>query len=105
VPMNFIAVRLSTAYLHPRVLGSTSNLPGPMALTFLVSLLAMALLFATMCQYELAAKHTRARLRALRRRLAALDGEAGGEALRVRSAAPALQHVAAPAPAAGRTAL
>ena len=27
VPMNFIAVRLSTAYLHPRVLGSTSNLP------------------------------------------------------------------------------
>ena len=38
VPLNFIAVRLSTAYLHPRVLGSTSNLPGPMALTFLVSL-------------------------------------------------------------------
>ncbi len=32
VPMNFIAVRLSTAYLHPRVLGSTSNLPAPMAL-------------------------------------------------------------------------
>src|SRR5471032_61906 len=31
VPMNFIAVRLSTAYVHPRVLGSTSNLPGPMA--------------------------------------------------------------------------
>ena len=28
VPLNFIAVRLSTAYLHPRVLGSTSNLPG-----------------------------------------------------------------------------
>ncbi len=27
VPLNFIAVRLSTAYLHPRVLGSTSNLP------------------------------------------------------------------------------
>ena len=39
VPMNFIAVRLSTAYLHPRVLGSTSNLPPQMALTFVVSLL------------------------------------------------------------------
>ena len=24
VPLNFIAVRLSTAYLHPRVLGSTA---------------------------------------------------------------------------------
>ena len=39
VPLNFIAVRLSTAYLHPRVLGSTSNLPAKMQLTFLVSLL------------------------------------------------------------------
>ena len=27
VPLNFLAVRLSTAYLHPRVLGSSSNLP------------------------------------------------------------------------------
>jgi heme exporter protein C len=74
VPMNFIAVRLSTAYLHPRVLESTSNLPFAMALTFLVSLLAMALLFATFCKYELTAKHTRAQMRALRRRLAG-DGE------------------------------
>jgi heme exporter protein C len=71
VPMNFIAVRLSTAYLHPRVLGATSNLPAPMALTFLVSLAGMALLFATLCKYELTAKHTRAQMRALRRRLAA----------------------------------
>jgi heme exporter protein C len=69
VPMNFIAVRLASAYLHPRVLGNTSNLPGPMALTFLVSLAAMALLFATLCKYELTAKHTRSQLRALRRRL------------------------------------
>ena len=70
VPMNFIAVRLSTAYLHPRVLGSTSNLPASMALTFVVSLGALALLFATLCKYELTAKHTRAQMRALRRRLA-----------------------------------
>src|SRR5438270_1359036 len=69
VPMNFIAVRLATAYVHPRVLGSTSSLPAPMALTFVVSLIAMALLFATLCKYELTAKHTRAQVRALRRRL------------------------------------
>jgi heme exporter protein C len=64
VPMNFLAVRLSTAYLHPRVLGSSSNLPAPMQLTFLVSLGAMALLFATLCSYELTAKRTRMLLKA-----------------------------------------
>src|SRR5207245_2051161 len=69
VPLNFIAVRLSTAYLHPRVLGGTSNLPAPMALTFCVSLAAIALLYATLCKYELTAKRTRAQVRALRRRL------------------------------------
>jgi heme exporter protein C len=63
VPVNYIAVNLSTAYLHPRVLGSTSNLPGPMWLTFLVSLAAMTLLFATLCSYELTAKRTRILLR------------------------------------------
>jgi heme exporter protein C len=100
VPMNFIAVRLSTAYLHPRVLGSTSNLPAPMALTFVVSLLAMALLFATLCKYELTAKHARAQLRALRRRL---TGDLQAPA-RPRSAAPGLHHVAAtPARAGGRS--
>ena len=67
VPLNFIAVRASTAYVHPRVLGATSNLPAQMALTFLVSLAAIALLFTTLCKYELTAKHTRAQLRALRR--------------------------------------
>ena len=97
VPMNFIAVRLSTAYLHPRVLGSTSNLPGPMALTFVVSLLAMALLWATLFRYELTAKHARAQVRALRRRL---EGDTSPR--RARSAAPAIQHPSGrPAPAAG----
>jgi len=89
VPLNFIAVRVSTAYLHPRVLGSASNLPGPMRLTFLVSIVAMALLYATLCKYELTAKHTRAQLRALRRRLAGDEAEAGPT--RPRSAAPAIQ--------------
>src|SRR5487761_1743592 len=59
VPLNFIAVRLSASYVHPRVLGATSNLPTSMALTFLISLAAMALLFATLCSYEIAAKRTR----------------------------------------------
>jgi heme exporter protein C len=63
VPMNFLAVRLSTSYLHPRVLGSASNLPAPMAFTFGVSLTAMTLLFATLCSYELTAKRTRILLR------------------------------------------
>jgi heme exporter protein C len=98
VPMNFIAVRLSTAYLHPRVLGSTSNLPGPMALTFLVSLVAMGLLYATLCKYELTAKRTRAQVRALRRRL---EGEESVPR-RSRSAAPSIQQPSGrPASAAG----
>jgi heme exporter protein C len=73
VPMNFTAVRLSSAYLHPRVLGSTSNLPAPMAWTFLVSLLAMALLFATLCKYELAVKQARWQVRPLPREGRASD--------------------------------
>ena len=92
VPMNFIAVRLSTAYLHPRVFSSTSNLPPQMALTFLVALLAIALLFASLCKYELAAKHTRGQLRALRRRLTEED-PGPRLAPRGRSAAPALYEV------------
>jgi heme exporter protein C len=96
VPLNFIAVRMSTAYVHPRVLGSTSNLPGPMALTFLVSLFALGLLYATLFKFELTVKHTRAQVRALRRRVA---GESAG--LRGRSAAPsALPDGASPRPAA-----
>jgi len=94
VPMNFIAVRLSTAYLHPRVLGGTSNLPGPMQLTFLVSLVAIALLYVTLCKYELTAKHTRAQVRALRRRLSGEDGTPR----RPRSAAPSLAPPAAHTP-------
>ena len=90
VPMNFIAVRLASAYLHPRVLGSTSNLPAQMALTFVVSLVAVALLYATLCSCELTAKRTRAQLRALRRMSEARDGAAEETARRTRSAAPSL---------------
>jgi heme exporter protein C len=74
VPLNFIAVRLAQGYVHPRVLTlGGGNLPGPMRLTFLVSLAAITLLFATLWKYELTAKSTRMQLRALRRRVLGED--------------------------------
>jgi heme exporter protein C len=63
-----------------------------MALTFLVSLVAMALLYATLFNYELTAKRARAQVRALRRRLA---GESA-TASRPRSAAPTLHPTTVP---------
>src|SRR5947209_4915550 len=85
VPLNFIAVRLAQQFVHPRVLTLTGgNLPGPMRLTFLISLAGIALLFATLWKYELTAKHARMQTRALRRRLL---GESAVGPLR-RSAAP-----------------
>jgi heme exporter protein C len=85
VPLNFIVVRLSEAYVHPRVLNLEGGaLPGSMKLTFYVSLLGIALLFATLMKYEMAAKQTRIETRRLRRRLL------GDDAVRPlgRSAAP-----------------
>jgi len=70
VPVNFIIVRLSTAYVHPRVLNlEGGNLPGPMKLTFYLALLAFALLFTTLMKYEMAAKEMRIETRRMRRRL------------------------------------
>ncbi len=44
VPLNFIAVRLSVQYVHPRILNLEGGaLPGPMKLTFYVCLLGIAL--------------------------------------------------------------
>ena len=74
VPLNFLAVRLAEAFSHPRVLSTTGgSMPGSMRLTFLVSLLAIVCLFVTLWKYELASKHARIRLRALKRRLAGDD--------------------------------
>ncbi|MBV8990146.1 MAG: cytochrome c biogenesis protein CcsA [Solirubrobacterales bacterium] len=74
VPLNFIAVRLAQSYVHPRVLTlGGGNLPGPMRLTFLVSLLGITLLFATLWKYEMAAKNARSQVRALRRMLLGED--------------------------------
>jgi heme exporter protein C len=70
VPLNFAAVRLAEAYTHPRVLSQTGgSMPGDMRLTFLVSLLAMALLFVTLWKLELSAKNAAMQLKKLRRRL------------------------------------
>jgi heme exporter protein C len=70
VPLNFVAVRLAQAFSHPRVLSTTGgNLPGSMRLTFLVSLVAMALLYITLWKLELTAKNASNQLRRLRRRL------------------------------------
>ncbi|HEX3618068.1 MAG TPA: cytochrome c biogenesis protein CcsA [Solirubrobacteraceae bacterium] len=70
VPINFIVVRLSAAYVHPRVLNlEGGNLPGSMKLTFYLSLLGIALLFTTLMKFEMAAKEMRIETRRLRRKL------------------------------------
>jgi heme exporter protein C len=70
VPLNFLAVRLATEYVHPRVLNlEGGNLPGPMKLTFYVALIGFALLYVTLWRYEMAAKAARSQLRRLRRTL------------------------------------
>jgi heme exporter protein C len=74
VPLNFMAVRAAEAFTHPRVLGTTGgSMPGSMRLTFLVSLAGMAVLFVTLCKYELTSKHASFTLRSLKRRMAGDD--------------------------------
>jgi heme exporter protein C len=85
VPLNFIAVRLAAQYVHPRLLTlEGGNLPAKMALAFYVALAGVALLFATLMKYEMAAKTARMHTRRLRRQLL------GDDSLRPlgRSAAP-----------------
>jgi heme exporter protein C len=70
VPLNYIAVQLATAYVHPRVLTLTgARLPPSMGLTFAVSVLGFGLLYVTMWKYEMAAKNARSQVRRLRRAL------------------------------------
>jgi len=71
VPLNFLAVRLAESFTHPRVLSATGgSMPGEMRLTFMVSLLAMTVMFVTLWKYELTSKQASMQLRALKRRLA-----------------------------------
>ena len=70
VPINFMAVRLATAHIHPRVLSKTGgDLPGEMRLTFLIALAGVALLWMTMWKLELTSKNASLKLKRLRRRL------------------------------------
>lgn len=74
VPLNFIAVRLAQQYVHPRVLTlGGGHLPGSMQLTFMVSLIGIALLYVTLWRYEMAAKSARMQVRRLRRSLLGED--------------------------------
>ena len=74
VPLNFLAVRMAESLTHPRVLSATGgSMPGEMRLTFMTSLLAMAVLFITLVKYELTSKQASMQLRALKRRLADED--------------------------------
>jgi heme exporter protein C len=76
VPLNFLAVRMAEQLTHPRVLSTTGgSMPGSMRLTFLVALAGIAVLFVTLCKYELTSKQASMQLRALRRRLAAEEDE------------------------------
>jgi len=87
VPLNFLAVRMAESLTHPRVLSATGgSMPGSMRLTFLVALAGMAVLFVTLCKYELTSKEASMKLRALRRRLA--DDEDAAWTPTRRSAAP-----------------
>jgi heme exporter protein C len=70
VPINFIAVRMSQSFSHPRVLSATGGaMPGSMRLTFLISLLGFALLFVTLWKLELSSKHASMQLKRLKKRL------------------------------------
>jgi heme exporter protein C len=77
VPLNFIIVRLSAEYVHPRVINLEGGaLPGSMKLAFYVSLLGIAMLYATLMRFEMAAKQIRSETRRLRRRLLGDDAVA-----------------------------
>ncbi len=87
VPLCFGAVRMAESVTHPQTGTMTTSGPAGLTVTFLVSLTGMALLFVTLCKYEMASKNVTSRLRRLRRRLEGSDDELRSAG---RSAAPQL---------------
>jgi heme exporter protein C len=78
IPVNFIAVRMASAYTHPRVFQLAGpQLPASMGIAFVAALIAIALLFITLWRFELRAKAVRARVGALER--AAVEALERGE--------------------------
>jgi heme exporter protein C len=81
VPLNFMAVRMAESLVHPRTFATAEGgMPGEMMLTFLVSLVAMGLLFTTLVKFELTAKSASGQVKRLRR---ALDAPAPGGSSRI----------------------
>ncbi len=81
VPLNFIAVRMAESLVHPRTFATANGgLPGEMMFTFLVSLVAIGLLWVTLVKFELTAKSASGQLKRLRR---ALDAPSPGGSSRV----------------------
>ena len=84
VPLSMVVVRLAPQYVHPRVLSSTNNLPASMGITFVVALVAIALLYLSLWRFEVEVKSLRLRLkRAEARRAQAIEEEAGREEVMV----------------------
>ena len=74
VPLNFMAVRMADSLVHPRVFATAEGgLPGSMALTFLVALVGIGLLWVTLFKFELTVKSAKGMVARLRRRLDADD--------------------------------
>ena len=75
VPLNFMAVRAAQSLVHPRTLEPRrQRCPARCARRSSLALVGMALLFVTLCKYELTAKHdAHAAASALKRRLAGED--------------------------------
>jgi heme exporter protein C len=93
VPVNFIAVRMADQFLHPRVLSETGgSMPGEMRLTFLVSFVAMVMLFVTLWKLELTSKNASDQLRRLRARL---EREPGDDVPAAKPVAPVPAHTMA----------
>jgi heme exporter protein C len=78
VPLNFMAVRMAQSLVHPRVFATAEGgLPASMLITFLCSIVAMALLWTTLVRFEMTAKSASGQLKRLRRALDA-PGPVGG---------------------------
>ena len=67
IGVNDVGRRFTPDYLVVVNRLTGGHLPGAMRLTFLISLIALALLYATLWKYEMAAKNARMQTRALRR--------------------------------------
>jgi len=99
VPLNFAVVRSAEPLTHPQVLSTTGGgMPGEMMATFLVCLLGMALLYASLWKLEVTAKSASERLKRLRRRLELADEGPSRPVSEPRAAAGAPPLVGAAAP-------